>query len=63
VNRLSGTVCDSGFLGELAQHLVQPAGAGAEWRVLELRPQRAAFPAGTPVTLYFAPEDAVLLTG
>jgi ABC-type Fe3+/spermidine/putrescine transport system ATPase subunit len=63
VNRLSGTVRDSVFLGELAQHLVQPAGAGAEWRVLELRPQRAAFPAGTPVTLHFAPEDAVLLTG
>jgi iron(III) transport system ATP-binding protein len=63
VNKLAGAVRESVFLGELAQHLVQPAGADAEWRVLELRPQRVAFPAGTPVVLHFAPEDAVLLTG
>ncbi|MCX7006973.1 MAG: ABC transporter ATP-binding protein [Kiritimatiellaeota bacterium] len=61
VNQFAGVVRDSIFLGELAQHLVQPAGTGT--RVLELRPQRAAFPAGTPVTLCFAPGDAVLLSG
>ena len=63
INQLTGTVRENIFLGELAQHLVQPAGADTEWRVLELRPQRAAFPAGTPVTLCFAPDDAVLLSG
>jgi len=64
-NQLAGVVGDSIFLGEQAQHLVQPAHApeAAAWRVLELRPQRAAFPLGTPVTLSFAPEDAVVLPG
>jgi iron(III) transport system ATP-binding protein len=64
-NQLAGLVGDSIFLGEQAQHLVQPALApeAAVWRVLELRPQRAAFPVGTPVTLCFAPEDAVVLPG
>jgi iron(III) transport system ATP-binding protein len=64
-NQLAGIVGESIFLGEQAQHLVQPAHApeAAAWRVLELRPQRAAFPLGAPVTLCFAPEDAVVLPG
>ena len=64
-NQLAGHIGASIFLGEQAQHLVQPAQApdAAAWRVLELRPQRAAFPVGAPVTLCFAPEDAVVLPG
>ena len=63
-NQLAGVVGASIFLGEQSQHLVQPAHAPAgtaAWRVLELRPQRAAFPVGAPLTLCFAPDDAVVL--
>ncbi len=64
-NQLAGVVGDSIFLGEQAQHFIQPLHApdAAAWRVLELRPQRAAFPVGAPVTLTFEPADAVVLPG
>jgi iron(III) transport system ATP-binding protein len=61
--QLRGSIADSTYLGEIAQHditLATDTGAH-KVKVAQLNPAPLRVPAGTPVTLSVAPEDVVLV--
>lgn len=65
-NSLSGTIVDSMYLGEIAQHTVELAGGGANptrMKVAQLNPGPAAAALRGAVSVTIAPTDVVVLPG
>lgn len=58
-NTVAGTLCETMYLGELAEHTVRLS-PETTLKVFELNPRGAATP-GTAVTLWVEPEDVVAL--
>jgi len=63
VNVFDGTVHDTVYLGEMAQHQVDIASGSAPWKVFDLNPRILARDRNTERTrVWFRPEDVVVLT-
>jgi len=67
VNRCTGQLHDTVYLGEVAQHRLTPAGrdggAAPDLNVFELNPRRVARTGAVPVDFAIAPDDVVILQG